>query len=94
MAPETWIAIAAASMLPLAIPSTTPPLVLGFAPGRAWRTGAPLATGVAHGEPSRVTLAASGAQAPWLASVLLTSGTGGAALIGADAAWGLSAQPI
>jgi threonine/homoserine/homoserine lactone efflux protein len=60
MTPETWAAFAAASAVLLVIPGPTILLVVSYALGRGWRVAAPVATGVALGDLTAMTLSMLG----------------------------------
>jgi threonine/homoserine/homoserine lactone efflux protein len=60
MTPETWLAFAAASAVLLVIPGPTILLVVSYALGRGWRVAAPVATGVALGDLTAMTLSMLG----------------------------------
>jgi threonine/homoserine/homoserine lactone efflux protein len=60
MTPETWAAVAAASAVLLVIPGPTILLVVSYALGRGWRVAAPVATGVALGDLTAMTLSMLG----------------------------------
>ncbi|TPE53603.1 LysE family translocator [Amaricoccus solimangrovi] len=60
MAPETWLAFAAASAVLLVIPGPTILLVVSYALGRGWKVAAPVATGVALGDLTAMTLSMLG----------------------------------
>ena len=57
---ETWLAFAAASAVLLAIPGPTILLVVSYALGRGWKVAAPVATGVALGDLTAMTLSMLG----------------------------------
>lgn len=57
---ETWIAFTAASIVLLVIPGPTILLVVSYALGRGWRVAAPVATGVALGDLTAMTLSMLG----------------------------------
>jgi threonine/homoserine/homoserine lactone efflux protein len=60
MTPETWLAVAAASAVLLVFPGPTLLLVVSYALGRGWRVAAPVATGVALGDLTAMTLSMLG----------------------------------
>ncbi len=60
MALETWLAFALASAVLLVIPGPTILLVVSYALGRGWRVAAPVATGVALGDLTAMTLSMLG----------------------------------
>jgi threonine/homoserine/homoserine lactone efflux protein len=60
MTPETWLAFAVASAVLLVIPGPTILLVVSYALGRGWRVAAPVATGVALGDLTAMTLSMLG----------------------------------
>lgn len=57
---ETWAAFAAASAVLLIIPGPTILLVVSYALGQGWRTALPVATGVALGDFTAMTLSMLG----------------------------------
>lgn len=57
---ETWIAFTAASAVLLVIPGPTILLVVSYALGRGWKVAAPVATGVALGDLTAMTLSMLG----------------------------------
>lgn len=57
---ETWLAFTAASVVLLVIPGPTILLVVSYALGRGWRVAAPVATGVALGDLTAMTLSMLG----------------------------------
>jgi len=57
---ETWTAFVAASAVLLVIPGPTILLVVSYALGRGWRVAAPVATGVALGDLTAMTLSMLG----------------------------------
>jgi threonine/homoserine/homoserine lactone efflux protein len=57
---ETWAAFGAASAILLVIPGPTILLVVSYALGRGWRVAAPVATGVALGDLTAMTLSMLG----------------------------------
>jgi len=57
---ETWAAFAAASAVLLVIPGPTILLVVSYALGRGWHVAAPVATGVALGDLTAMTLSMLG----------------------------------
>ena len=67
---ETWLAFAAASGILLVIPGPTILLVVSYALGQGWRAAWPLATGVALGDLTAMTLSMLG-----LGVLLATSAT-------------------
>ena len=67
---ETWLAFAAASGVLLVIPGPTILLVVSYALGQGWRAAWPLATGVALGDLTAMTLSMLG-----LGALLATSAT-------------------
>src|SRR6478736_4917315 len=60
MAFETWLAFVAASAVLLVIPGPTILLVVSYALGRGWKVAAPVATGVALGDLTAMTLSMLG----------------------------------
>lgn len=60
MAVETWLAFVLASAVLLVIPGPTILLVVSYALGRGWRVAAPVATGVALGDLTAMTLSMLG----------------------------------
>jgi threonine/homoserine/homoserine lactone efflux protein len=60
MAFETWLAFVAASAVLLLIPGPTILLVVSYALGRGWKVAAPVATGVALGDLTAMTLSMLG----------------------------------
>jgi threonine/homoserine/homoserine lactone efflux protein len=60
MSVETWLAFAAASAVLLVIPGPSILLVVSYALGRGWRVAAPVATGVALGDLTAMTLSMLG----------------------------------
>ena len=60
MAFETWLAFVAASAVLLVIPGPTVLLVVSYALGRGWKVAAPVATGVALGDLTAMTLSMLG----------------------------------
>ena len=68
---ETWAAFVAASAVLLVIPGPTILLVVSYALGRGWKVAAPVATGVALGDLTAMTLSMLGVGA-------LLAGLGGA----------------
>ncbi|HQS19302.1 LysE family translocator [Reyranella sp.] len=67
---EAWVAFAAASSVLLVIPGPTVLLVVSYALGQGWRTALPMATGVALGDFTAMTLSMLG-----LGALLATSAT-------------------
>jgi threonine/homoserine/homoserine lactone efflux protein len=57
---ETWLAFVAASAVLLVIPGPTILLVVSYALGRGWKVAAPVATGVALGDLTAMTLSMLG----------------------------------
>lgn len=57
---ETWFAFVAASVVLLVIPGPTILLVVSYALGRGWKVAAPVATGVALGDLTAMTLSMLG----------------------------------
>ena len=57
---ETWVAFVAASAVLLVIPGPTILLVVSYALGRGWKVAAPVATGVALGDLTAMTLSMLG----------------------------------
>lgn len=60
MTVETWLAFVAASAVLLVIPGPTILLVVSYALGRGWKVAAPVATGVALGDLTAMTLSMLG----------------------------------
>ena len=60
MSLETWAAFVAASAVLLVIPGPTILLVVSYALGRGWKVAAPVATGVALGDLTAMTLSMLG----------------------------------
>ena len=71
MAFETWAAFAVASTILLLIPGPTVLLVVSYALGQGWRTALPMATGVALGDFTAMTLSMLGLGALLAASATL-----------------------
>ncbi|MBP7000355.1 LysE family translocator [Amaricoccus sp.] len=71
MAIETWAAFVAASALLLMIPGPTILLVVSYALGRGWKVAAPVATGVALGDLTAMTLSMLGVGALLASSAAL-----------------------
>lgn len=67
---ETWLAFAAASAVLLIIPGPTILLVVSYALGQGWRSALPVATGVAFGDFTAMTLSMLG-----VGAILATSAT-------------------
>lgn len=67
---ETWLAFAAASAVLLIIPGPTILLVVSYALGQGWRSALPVATGVALGDFTAMTLSMLG-----VGAILATSAT-------------------
>lgn len=67
---ETWLAFAAASVVLLIIPGPTILLVVSYALGQGWRSALPVATGVALGDFTAMTLSMLG-----VGAILATSAT-------------------
>lgn len=65
---ETWLAFSAASAVLLLIPGPTILLVISYALGQGWRVALPMATGVALGDFTAMTLSMLGIGALLLAS--------------------------
>ncbi|HVH03379.1 MAG TPA: LysE family transporter, partial [Amaricoccus sp.] len=57
---ETWAAFVAASGVLLVLPGPTILLVVSYALGRGWKVAAPVATGVALGDLTAMTLSMLG----------------------------------
>jgi threonine/homoserine/homoserine lactone efflux protein len=68
---ETWAAFVAASVVLLVIPGPTILLVVSYALGRGWRIAAPVATGVALGDLTAMTLSMLGVGALLASSAAL-----------------------
>jgi threonine/homoserine/homoserine lactone efflux protein len=68
---ETWAAFVAASAVLLVIPGPTILLVVSYALGRGWKVAAPVATGVALGDLTAMTLSMLGVGALLASSALL-----------------------
>ena len=68
---ETWAAFTAASAVLLIIPGPTVLLVVSYALGQGWRTGLPMAVGVALGDFTAMTLSMLGLGALLAASATL-----------------------
>ncbi|MFT3973570.1 MAG: LysE family translocator [Amaricoccus sp.] len=68
---ETWIAFVAASAVLLVIPGPTILLVVSYALGRGWKVAAPVATGVALGDLTAMTLSMLGVGALLASSAAL-----------------------
>ncbi|MFO1106522.1 MAG: LysE family translocator [Amaricoccus sp.] len=68
---ETWLAFTAASIVLLVIPGPTILLVVSYALGRGWRVAAPVATGVALGDLTAMTLSMLGVGALLAGSAVL-----------------------
>ncbi|MBP7240418.1 LysE family translocator [Amaricoccus sp.] len=71
MSVETWAAFAAASAVLLLIPGPTVLLVVSYALGRGWKVAAPVATGVALGDLTAMTLSMLGVGALLASSAAL-----------------------
>ena len=71
MAFETWLAFVAASAVLLVIPGPTILLVVSYALGRGWKVAAPVATGVALGDLTAMTLSMLGVGALLASSAAL-----------------------
>jgi threonine/homoserine/homoserine lactone efflux protein len=71
MALETWLAFVAASAVLLVIPGPTILLVVSYALGRGWKVAAPVATGVALGDLTAMTLSMLGVGALLASSAAL-----------------------
>jgi homoserine/homoserine lactone efflux protein len=71
MSLETWAAFLAASAVLLVIPGPTVLLVVSYALGRGWRVAAPVATGVALGDFTAMTLSMLGVGALLASSAAL-----------------------
>ncbi len=70
---ETWLAFVAASAVLLVIPGPTILLVVSYALGRGWKVAAPVATGVALGDLTAMTLSLLGVGALLAGSAALFS---------------------
>jgi threonine/homoserine/homoserine lactone efflux protein len=68
---ETWLAFVAASAVLLVIPGPTILLVVSYALGRRWKVAAPVATGVALGDLTAMTLSMLGVGALLASSAAL-----------------------
>jgi threonine/homoserine/homoserine lactone efflux protein len=68
---DTWLAFVAASAVLLVIPGPTVLLVVSYALGQGWRTGLPIAAGVALGDFSAMTLSMLGVGALLTTSAVL-----------------------
>lgn len=68
---ETWLAFAAASAVLLIIPGPTILLVVSYALGQGWRSALPVATGVALGDFTAMTLSMLGVGAILAASATI-----------------------
>ncbi len=68
---ETWLAFVAASAVLLMIPGPTILLVVSYALGRGWKVAAPVATGVALGDFTAMTLSMLGVGALLASSAAL-----------------------
>ena len=68
---ETWLGFVAASALLLVIPGPTILLVVSYALGRGWKVAAPVATGVALGDLTAMTLSMLGVGALLASSATL-----------------------
>ena len=68
---ETWAAFVAASAVLLVIPGPTILLVVSYALGRGWKVAAPVATGVALGDLTAMTLSMLGVGALLASSAAL-----------------------
>jgi threonine/homoserine/homoserine lactone efflux protein len=68
---ETWLAFVAASAVLLAIPGPTILVVVSYALGRGWKVAAPVATGVALGDLTAMTLSMLGVGALLASSAAL-----------------------
>lgn len=68
---ETWLAFVAASAVLLVIPGPTILLVVSYALGRGWKVAAPVATGVALGDLTAMTLSMLGVGALLASSATL-----------------------
>lgn len=73
MALEVWLAFVVASAVLLVIPGPTILLVVSYALGRGWRVAAPVATGVALGDLTAMTLSMLGLGVVLAQSALLFS---------------------
>ena len=71
MSLEVWLAFVAASAVLLVIPGPTILLVVSYALGRGWKVAAPVATGVALGDLTAMTLSMLGVGALLASSVTL-----------------------
>jgi threonine/homoserine/homoserine lactone efflux protein len=71
MSIETWLAFVAASAVLLVIPGPTILLVVSYALGRGWKVAAPVATGVALGDLTAMTLSMLGVGALLASSATL-----------------------
>ena len=71
MTVETWFAFVATSAVLLVIPGPTILLVLSYALGRGWKVAAPVATGVALGDLTAMTLSMLGVGALLASSAAL-----------------------
>jgi threonine/homoserine/homoserine lactone efflux protein len=71
MSLEVWLAFVAASAVLLLIPGPTILLVVSYALGRGWRVAAPVATGVALGDLTAMTLSMLGVGALLASSAAL-----------------------
>ncbi|MDY0873046.1 LysE family translocator [Dongia rigui] len=71
MALETWLAFSAASALLMIIPGPTTLLVISYALGQGWRAALPMATGVALGDFTAMTLSMLGLGALLAASATI-----------------------
>lgn len=70
---ETWLAFVAASAVLLVIPGPTILLVVSYALGRGWKVAAPVASGVALGDLTAMTLSMLGVGALLAGSAALFS---------------------
>lgn len=68
---ETWLAFAAASAVLLIIPGPTILLVVSYALGQGWRSALPVATGVALGDFTAMTLSMLGVGAILATSAII-----------------------
>jgi threonine/homoserine/homoserine lactone efflux protein len=68
---DTWLAFVAASAVLLVIPGPTVLLVVSYALGQGWRTGLPIAAGVALGDFTAMTLSMLGVGALLTTSAVL-----------------------
>jgi threonine/homoserine/homoserine lactone efflux protein len=71
MAFETWLAFAATSVVLCIVPGPTILLVVSYALGRGWRVALPMATGVALGDFTAMTLSMLGVGALLAASAMV-----------------------